>query len=204
MKTIVSTLSAVLIAATTMAGNGEGEKSTLKVNVNKSKVFWTGEKVTGEHTGTLMLKGGNVEVEDGVPVAANINLDMTTIVVTDIKDADTNAKLTGHLNSPDFFSVEKFPEGTFEATSFAPIKGATGEEPNYTIKGNLTLKGKSDVVEFPALIKIDGDKLVANGKITFDRTKWNIRYGSGSFFDGLGDNMIYDDVDLNFVLSANI
>ncbi|MCA1762654.1 MAG: YceI family protein, partial [Flavobacteriales bacterium] len=129
---------------------------------------------------------------------------MTTIVVTDIKDADTNAKLTGHLNSPDFFSVEKFPEGTFEATGFTPIKGASGEEPNYTVKGNLILKGKSDVVEFPALIKIDGDKLVANGKITFDRTKWNIRYGSGSFFDGLGDNMIYDDVDLNFVLSANI
>lgn len=204
MKTIGSTLAAVLLTVATMAGGGEGEKNTLEVNTKKSKVFWTGKKVTGEHTGTLMLTGGSVEVKDGVPVAANIQLDMTTIVVTDIKDADTNAKLTGHLNSPDFFSTEKFPEGTFTATSFTPIKGATGEEPNYTVKGNLTLKGKSDVVEFPALISVKGDKLVANGKITFDRTKWNIRYGSGSFFDGLGDNMIYDDVDLNFVLSANI
>lgn len=204
MKTIGSTLAAVLFTVATMAGGGEGEKNTLNVNVEKSKVFWTGKKVTGEHTGTLMLTGGNVDVKDGVPVAANIQLDMTTIVVTDIKDPETNAKLAGHLNSPDFFSTEKFPEGTFTATSFTPIEGASGEEPNYTVKGNLTLKGKSDVVEFPALISVSGDKLVANGKITFDRTKWNIRYGSGSFFDGLGDNMIYDDVDLNFVLSANI
>lgn len=204
MKTITSTLAFFLFTFFAFAGNGEGEKNTLQVNAKKSKIFWTGKKVTGEHTGTLMLSGGSVMVENGVPTGASLNIDMGTIVVTDIEDPETNAKLTGHLNSPDFFSTEKFPEGKFVATNFTPIEGATGEEPNYTITGKLTLKGITDEVSFPAFISVSGKKLVANGKITFDRSKWDIRYGSGSFFEGLGDKMIYDDVDLNFVLSANI
>lgn len=204
MKTITSTLALFILSFALFAGNGEGEKNTLNVNTEKSKIYWTGKKVTGEHTGTLMLKGGNVTVENGVPTAATLDIDMKTIVVTDIEDAGTNAKLTGHLNSPDFFSTEKFPQGQFVASSFTPIDGASGEEPNYTVTGILTLKGISNEVSFPAFISVSGKKLVANGKITFDRSKWDIRYGSGSFFEGLGDKVIYDDVDLNFVLSANI
>jgi len=204
MKTITSTLAILFFTFAAFAGNGEGEKNTLKVNTKKSSIYWTGNQVTGEHTGTLMLKGGEVTVKDGVPTAATLDIDMKTIVVTDIEDPGTNAKLTGHLNSEDFFSTAKHPVGKFEALECTPIEGATGEEPNYTVKGKLTLKGKTDMVSFPAFISVSGDKLVANGKITFDRTKWDIRYGSGSFFDGLGDKMIYDDVDLNFVLSANI
>jgi len=204
MKAITSTLAIFLFSISLFAGNGEDEKNTLNVNTKKSKIYWTGKKVTGEHTGTLMLKSGNVTIEDGIPTGATMNIDMGTIVVTDLEDPGTNAKLTGHLNSPDFFSTEKFPEGQFVATNISPIKGAKGEEPNYTITGNLTIKGITDEVSFPAFISVSGKKLVANGKITFDRTKWDIRYGSGSFFEGLGDKMIYDDVDLNFVLSANI
>jgi len=203
MKTITSTLAVFLVAIFAFAGNGDGEKYRLKVDTKKSKIFWTGKKVTGEHTGTLMIKKGNVVLDNGIPVGATMDIDMSTIVVTDIKDEGTNAKLTGHLNSEDFFSTAKFPEGKFVATKITPIEGATGEEPNYTITGNLTLKGITDEVTFPAFISASGDKLVANGKITFDRTKWNIRYGSGSFFEGLGDKVIYDDVELNFVLAAN-
>ncbi len=204
MKTITSTLALLFFSFALIAGNGEGEKNTLNVNTEKSKIYWTGKKVTGKHTGTLMLKSGTVTVKNGIPTEATIDIDMNTIVVTDIEDPGTNAKLTGHLNSEDFFSTEKHPVGQFTAVEFTPIAGAEGEEPNYTVKGKLTLKGKTDMVTFPAFISVSGDKMVANGKITFDRTKWDIRYGSGSFFDGLGDKMIYDDVDLNFVLSANI
>ena len=122
MKTITSTLAAILFVATAFAGNGEGEKNSLKVNTEKSKIFWTGKKVTGEHSGTLMLKDGTIEVKDGKPVSATIDIDMTTIVVTDIEDPGTNAKLVGHLNSPDFFSTSDFPKGKFVATKFTPIK----------------------------------------------------------------------------------
>ena len=204
MKTILSTLTTSFLALSLIA-SGPGEKpETLNVNTKKSKVFWTGKKVTGEHTGTLMLKSGSVTVEDGKPVSANLMLDMTTIAVTDIEDASTNAKLVGHLKSDDFFGVEKFSQGSFEATSFVPLKGAKDREPNYTVTGNLTLKGVTHEVSFPAMIAIDGKKLVANGSATFDRTKWDIKYGSGSFFDNLGDKAIYNDVELTFVLSANI
>lgn len=113
MKKITTTIAAALFAVTLFAGNGDGEKNNLKVNSEKSKVFWTGKKVTGEHMGTLMLTGGTIELTDGLPSTGMINLDMTSIVVTDIEDEGTNAKLVGHLNSPDFFSVSDYPEGKF-------------------------------------------------------------------------------------------
>lgn len=70
--------------------------------------------------------------------------------------------------------------------------------------GTLTLKGITEEVSFPAFISVKKNKLVANGKLTLDRTKWDIKYGSGSFFEGLGDKVIYDDIELNFVLSAEV
>ncbi len=198
MKTMITLAAAALFAVSTTATAGDG----VKVNTDKSKIFWTGKKVTGEHTGTLMLKGGEVELADGKPVRVDLDIDMTTIVVTDITDAGTNAKLVGHLNSDDFFSVEKYPTGKFVASSFTPIKGAKDREPNYTVKGKLTLKGITQDIEFPALIAVKGNSVVANGNLTFDRTKFEIKYGSGNFFEGLGDKAIYDEVSLNFVLSA--
>jgi polyisoprenoid-binding protein YceI len=204
MKTILTTVAASVLSLALIASGPGEKKEALNVNTKKSTVFWTGKKVTGEHTGTLMLKSGSVDVLDSKPVGASLILDMNTIVVTDIKDPGTNAKLLGHLKSDDFFGVEKFAEGSFEATSFEPIEGAKDREPNYTVTGNLTLKGVTHEVSFPAMIAINGNKLVANGSAVFDRTKWNIRYGSGSFFEDLGDKAIYDEVELTFVLSANI
>ncbi len=203
MKTIALTLTALSIAFGSVAGNGGEEKTTAKVNTEKSTVFWTGKKVTGEHTGTLGLKSGEVVIENGAPVSATMILDMSKIVCTDIKDDGTNQQFLGHLNSPDFFSVEAHPQGEFKATSFTPIAGTKDREPNYTVKGTLTLKGVSHPIEFPAFVSVKGKTVVANGKLTFDRTKYDIKYGSGNFFDGLGDKVIYDDVALNFVLSAN-
>jgi polyisoprenoid-binding protein YceI len=198
MKTMITLAAAALFAVSTTATAGDG----LKVNADKSKIFWTGKKVTGEHTGTLLLKGGEIEVKDGKPVRVDLDLDMTTIVVTDITDEGTNAKLVGHLKSDDFFSVEKNPTGKFVATSFTEIKGAKDREPNYTVKGKLTLKGITQDIEFPAMIAVKGNNVVANGNVTFDRTKFEIKYGSGNFFQGLGDKAINDEVRLNFVFSA--
>ena len=202
MKTILTTIVAALIAVTTFAGNGESEKTTHKVNTEKSAIFWTGKKVTGMHTGTLMLKDGSVSVKDGIPVEAIMTMNMSTIEVTDIQDTETNGRLRGHLHSPDFFSTEANPEGVFKSTSFTPIEGAKDRMPNYTVKGLLTLKGITNEVEFPAFVAVRDNGIVANGKITIDRSKWNIKYGSSSFFEGLGDTVIYDDIDMNFVLST--
>lgn len=202
MKTLITTLGIALISTAAIAGNGNGEGKSYTVNTEKSQIFWTGKKVTGEHTGTLSIKEGKVEIIDGAPVAASFDIDFNTIVCTDITDAGTNAKFVGHLKSDDFFSVEKFPYGKFEATSFAPIAGAKDREANYTITGNLTIKGITNEISFPAFISTKGDALVANGKVVFDRSKFDIRFGSSSFFEGLGDKVIYDDVELSFVLSA--
>lgn len=201
MKTIVTTLAAALIAVTTFAGNGLTEKTSHEVNAEKSAIFWTGKKVTGMHTGTLMLKGGSVEIENGIPVGTTMTMDMKTIDVTDLQ-GDMKERLKGHLNSDDFFGTETHPEAVFKSTSFTPISGAENREPNYTVKGTLTMKGITNEVEFPAFVAVRDDGVIANGKITLDRSKWEIKYGSGSFFEGLGDKTIYDDFDMNFVLST--
>lgn len=202
MKRIMTTLAAAAIALTTFAGGGNEEGKAYKVDTEKSTVFWTGKKVTGEHTGTLSVSGGEVVVKNGIPISGSFDLDFTTITCTDLTDEGTNAKFVGHLKSDDFFSVENHPKGKFVATSFTPITGAKDRDANYTVKGNLTIKGITNEIEFPAFVSTKGDALVANGNATFDRSKFDIRFGSTSFFEGLGDKAIYDDVNLNFVLSA--
>lgn len=201
MKKTATFLAAAFLSVAVIAGSGE--KETYKVNTEKSTIFWTGKKVTGEHTGTLAIKSGTVTVEDGKPIAASFNIDMNSIVCTDLKNEGTNTKLVGHLKSDDFFGVEAHPTGKFVATSFTPIVGAKDREANYTIKGTLTLKGISHEIEFDGLVAMKGSGLVSNGEAEFDRAKYDIRYGSGSFFDDLGDKTIYDEVGLTFVLSAS-
>lgn len=205
MKTIITTITASMLALASIAGgpieNGPKGKEA-KVDTKNSTVYWTGKKVTGEHTGTLMLKEGTVTFTDGVPTATTIVLDMKSIAVTDIEDPEYNGKLVGHLNSPDFFAVNEFATGSFVANKITPIKGAKDRDANYTLDGTLTLKGIAEKISFPAYIAMENGVVTANGALTFDRTKYDIKYGSGSFFDDLGDKVIYDDVELNFVLSA--
>lgn len=202
MKKMTTLIVAGLFATTAFAGNGDDEKVSLNVDAKKSQIFWTGEKLTGKHTGTLSIKSGTIEVQDGVPVKVDVQLDMTSIVVTDIEDPGTNAKLLGHLKSDDFFSVASHPAGRFVATSFTPIQGAKGREENYTVRGELTLKGITKPVEFTAYINAEGTSLQSNANFKINRTHWDIKYGSGSFFDDLGDRAIYDDIGLVLQVSA--
>lgn len=205
MKSTITTIAAGMMAIAAIAGNPNdkiAKEKKVHVDIKSSTVYWTGEKVTGEHTGTLGIKEGHIMMTDGKPTSATIVLNMKTIAVTDITDAESNAKLVGHLNSPDFFNVSEFGTGTFTANSITPIAGAKDREANYTLTGTLTLKGITKDISFPAYISMENGKLTANGKLTFDRTKYDIRYGSGSFFDDLGDKAIYDDVELSFVLGT--
>lgn len=202
MKTLLTTLAAALLTLSTTTTVGQTGAGKMKVNTEKSTIFWTGKKVTGEHTGTLGFAEGYVVLNGETPTEMHTVLNMQSIAVTDITDSEMNGRLTGHLHSPDFFSTEAHPTGTFRSTSFEPIEGANDREANYTVTGELTLKGITQQVQFPAFIAVKNGKMVANGRIVIDRTKWDIRYKSNSFFEGLGDKAIYDDIELNFAFLA--
>lgn len=197
----LSLATATLFAAA--LGNDKNSNDTAgryKVASTNSTVKWTGKKVTGQHSGTIAIKSGTVSVMDGMIEAADIVIDMTTITCTDTHMGQENKdKLVGHLNSPDFFDVSEHSTATFRLKTFT----STSEEGKYNVSGELTIKGITNPIEFPATVTIKDNEITATADLTFDRSKYNVRYGSGSFFDNLGDNMIYDDVEVSFSIVAN-
>lgn len=186
MKTIkLMTIAAALLSATTLLAQD------VKFDLTQSTIQWTGEKVTGEHTGTIMLKDAKLKMKDNTIVDGKFIIDMSSITNSDLTDAEYNQKLVGHLKSDDFFSVAKYPTAELVITESSAFVNNES-----TVKGNLTIKGITKPVEFKATK--NGNSLDA--MIIVDRTKYDIRYGSGSFFDGLGDKMIYND----FILKTNL
>lgn len=159
-----------------------------QIDINSSKITWLGKKVTGEHTGHIKFKSAKLKWDKKNLKGGMFEVDMNSITCTDIENQDYNAKLVGHLKSDDFFSVDKYPLSVLKLTK------VEGSKNGYKAEGNLTIKGKNHPVAFD--IKQDGN--VLKGKITIDRTKYDVRYGSGKFFDNLGDKMIYDDFELMF------
>lgn len=168
--------------------------ATQKVDVTKSTVNWTGKKVTGEHHGTIGIKEGNLEVNNGKVTGGKVVIDMQSVADLDLTDAAFNAKLIGHLKSDDFFAVASFP------TSELVITKVDGTGNSLTFTGNLTIKGITNPATFTATSEKDGKNTVYKGTLTIDRSKYNIRYGSKSFFDNLGDKVIYDEFILDFSL----
>jgi polyisoprenoid-binding protein YceI len=136
--------------------------------------------------------------------SGRFGIDLAGVKVTDISDTKNNAKLVGHLKSPDFFSAELFPTAQFTIDSATPLVHPLPTGENTTIKGTLSIKGISKPVEFPARVAIKDGVAEATGKAKLDRTQWDIRYGSGKFFQGLGDKLIYDEFDVDFQLKGKI
>lgn len=169
-----------------------------KVDQQQSQINWTGRKVTGEHSGTINISDGKLTWDGKKLSGGSFEIDMNSLVNTDITDPDYNQKLVGHLKSDDFFSTEKHPKANFVITKVTPLSGKQSQ-----IKGDLTIKGITREVEFPATIQANGDQLKATAKIVVDRTLYDIRYGSGSFFDDLGDKAIDNNFELNVALVAN-
>ena len=167
-----------------------GEKDA-KVDVAASNVEWVGKKVTGQHNGTIKLTGGRLEMDDSGNLTGGLfTVDMKSIVCLDLS-GDSKGKLEGHLKSDDFFGVEKYPTSTFVITKAVPQGPG-----KYKVVGNVTIKGTTEEIQFPVSIEEKGGKLTATADISIDRSKFDIRYGSGSFFDNLGDKTIYDNFDL--------
>ena len=171
---------------------------TYVVDPSASSVTWTGSKVIGGgHTGTVDLASGTIVLDDGVLTGGTFAADMQTIAVTDLSGSAAE-KLAGHLFSGDFFDTAEHPGATFAVTSVEP----TGQGA-YAVTGDLTIKGETHAVTFPATLSTEGDRIVASGTATVDRTKYGVRYGSDSFFDNLGDKAIANDFELDIKLVAN-
>ena len=179
----------VLTSSAALAGE-------LAVDRSDSSVKWLGKKVVGEHHGTINVKEGNLEVKNGEIKGGTVVIDMQSIKNEDLTDEGYNQKLVGHLKSDDFFAVEKFPTAKLELTD---VKRA-GDD--YTFTGNLTIKGITHPVTFAGASEMGKDTVSVEGSLTVDRSKYNVKYGSKSFFGNLGDKVIHDDFTLDFVLVA--
>ena len=176
------------------------EAGIYDANVKSSKVAWIGRKIAYSHNGTVELANSSLEFDGKGLTGGSFEFDMNTIKNLDIEDKKKNAKLVGHLKSDDFFSVKNHPKVSFNITSVS--KEANGDN-NYKITGDLTIKGITHPLTFPAKIKASGNAVNASAKMTFDRAKYNVKFQSGTFFENLGDKAIYDDVEMEVSLVAN-
>ncbi|NVN95062.1 MAG: YceI family protein [Bacteroidetes bacterium] len=184
-------LSIVIVLAGLMAN----AQTKYKADLTNSKITWLGKKITGEHNGTINLSDGEYIVTNNKLSKAVFKIDMKSIKDLDLTDEGYKAKLEGHLKSDDFFGVEKFPTASFVMDKTILIqKGTT------FISGNITIKGVTQPIVIKTVITEtpEGQRIYAN--ITIDRTKFNLKYGSGSFFDNLGDKTIYDDFNISLNL----
>ncbi|MCC3158322.1 YceI family protein [Hymenobacter sp. 15J16-1T3B] len=185
-------------AAVAAVGKSTKGAQTYAVQPQLSTLGWVGKKVGGQHNGTISVKDGAVQVKGNQIVGGTFAFDMNTIKVEDLKDAEWNGKLVGHLKNDDFFAVDKNPTANFVITSVKPIKAdAAGN--NAQITGNLTIKGKTNPVSFPAKVGVKDGVASASGVATVDRTKYDVKYGS-TLFGAAADKAIED----NFTLSFNV
>ena len=169
------------------------------VSKTESQVRWEASKVTGTHWGYVPLKHATLDYSGGKIKGGSFDMDMVNLTVEDLTDAKSKGNLTGHLKSDDFFSVEKFNTSSFKITE---AKSSNGTD--YNITGNLTIKGITQKISFPAKVSVAGKKVTATGQIKFNRTKFEIKYRSGSYFEDLADKMIYDEVKLDVKLVAAV
>ncbi|GAA4277694.1 YceI family protein [Aquimarina mytili] len=180
MKTkLKSLILAIAIIATTSV-------LAQKKEIKEGTINWTGKKVTGQHTGTLKLSEGFLVFEGESITSGEFTVDMTSLTVTDLEAGKGKEKLEGHLSSDDFFSIDKHKTAKLVVTKAKKV------DKGYKIAGDLTIKGKTNPIQFDLAIKGDA----ASTTLKVDRTKYDIKYGSGSFFDNLGDKAISDEFEL--------
>lgn len=193
MKLKITSIFAVVAVLALSAFKNGSKPVTYTVDAAKSTITWVGKKVSGSHNGTIALKSGTLNVDGKKVTGGTFVMDMTAI-----KDADGSEKLEGHLKADDFFGSAKYPTSTFVITKVA------GAGAKVVVSGNLTIKGITKPLSFPATVAVNADGTVSAlaGKILVDRTKYDIRYGSKSFFDSIGDKAIDDNFEIGVNLVA--
>ncbi|WP_024772873.1 MULTISPECIES: YceI family protein [Aquimarina] len=182
MKTRLKSLFlAIAIVATTSTFAQKKE-----IKTSESTINWTGKKVTGSHTGTLNLSEGFLVFDGDNLTGGEFTVDMTTLAVSDLEAGKGKEKLEGHLSSDDFFGIANHKSAKLVVTKTKKT------DKGYVVAGDLTIKGKTNPIKF--ILAVNG--ATASTTLKVDRTKYDIKYGSGSFFDNLGDKAISDEFEL--------
>lgn len=193
MKLLLALTLALSLPISALAAKPE----TLKVDAKTSKITWEGRKLGGSHHGTLQVKSGSLQVERGALQGGEVVIDMTSLKDIDLTDTEMNGKLVNHLKSDDFFSIEKNPTSTLKITKVEMKDGKA------QITGDLTIKGITKPVSFPAEVMVDKKHLSAKGTLEVDRTQFDIKFRSLKFFANIGDKVIKDEFAIGFDLHAN-
>jgi polyisoprenoid-binding protein YceI len=199
-KLIIAAVAALSLAAVAFK---PAANTSYKVNAEQSTFNWHAKKVTGEHMGTVKFTTGTVEVSGATLVGGSFDVDMTSIACSDLPAGEWNDKLIGHLKSADFFAVDNFKTANLKIKSATAIKGAKAGSDNYNVVADLTIKGITKEVKFPAFVVIKkSGEVVANASFDIDRTAYDIKYGSKSFFEGIGDKAIDDKFNVKIRVVA--
>ncbi len=190
--------------------DADAASTRYNVQTQQSQITWVGSKlVGGNHEGVFTIQDGTLAVEDDRIVAGSFTIDMESLRATDEMDAEDKAKLEGHLKSEDFFKVSEYPTSKFEVTEVRPFpadSSLSGEgeyrisNPTHLITGNLTLRGETKSITFPARIGMDNEQLTAEARFNIDRTQWNVSYGSDA---SVRDRIINKEVNLGIRLVAS-
>lgn len=176
----------------------EAKGTVYNINTTESIIEWNGKKVTGNHNGTVNISSGEIIIDGSSLTGGKVEADMTTLKVSDLADPEMNGKLTGHLKSDDFFSVEKSPKAIIQITGVKKIS-----ETEYEVNADLTIKGITHPITFPATVYVTGSKATAEATLNVDRTLYDIKFRSGKFFENLGDNLISDIFTLKVKIASN-
>ncbi|MCB0352758.1 MAG: YceI family protein [Bdellovibrionales bacterium] len=177
----------------------EAQEQQFSINPSESVVIWTGKKLTGQHTGALLVQEGTVTVDEGRIVSGSFVMNMASISNRDIESQQYRTKLENHLKSDDFFNVSQFPTARFEIKKV--VEEQNGEQ---RLTGDLTVKNITHSISFPVKVEKNEGGYSARGKVILNRARWDIKYNSGSFFDPnvLGDKLIYDDIEIEVEMTT--
>lgn len=164
---------------------------SLAVDLAVSDIAWIGTKVTGRHNGTIDLKSAHFLTRGDSIVGGQFVLDMNTIAALDLT-GEWKTKLEGHLKSPDFFAVDSFPTATFVVTALAPATPA--DSATHRVSGNLSLRGVTKQISFPATLKAADGRLQATARFNLNRKDFGVAY------TGKQDDLIADAINLTLNL----
>ena len=203
MKKLIALLMFVSLVSCNMNSNKTAETNdvamtaadaTYNIVQDESSLMWTGREVsTSSHYGTINFTSGQFEIADGLISQGEFLVDMTSITVQDLTGG-SKERLEGHLRSDDFFSVESFPTAHLYISSSEVISNG-----KWMGNGFLTIKDISHPVLFEMVNTEDG----WNANLVFDRSKYDVKFRSGTFFENLGDKLIYDDIELQINLKTS-
>ena len=191
-RTILTVLLAVI---TTFSFATKPHTDNVRVDTKSSTVKWIGSKVASSHEGTINIEKGMLMINHGTLVGGQFSIDMNSIVCTDLEPNKGGKKIVKHLKNEDFFNVEEYPLAYVKI-----IRAVKGSGNTYKIIADLTIKGITKPITFQADVNVNGKNFLATANMKIDRTKWDIKYGSGSFFDNLGDRAILDEIEFDIYL----